>query len=79
MPSLSDTLRSDAPAGYSPVSALDTPVLRPSPIVQLTPLANGLIRCPIPPIYQTNPDSVRQFDLGGKLPQIRIYAKSLVK
>lgn len=76
MPTLSDTLRPSAPEGYSPV---ETPTLRPSPITKLTPLASGLIRCPLPPIYQTNPDSVRQFDLGGKLPQIRIYAKSLVK
>jgi hypothetical protein len=33
-----------------------------------------MIRCPLPPIFQASPDSLRQFYQGGKVPQTRLLS-----
>ena len=77
MPRLSETLMSHqgVPAGYVPVATPQRPPADPI----LTPVHNTFIRTPIPPIWTANPDSVRQFDVGGRVPQFRIYAQQLSK
>ena len=39
--------------------------------IDLQPVRNPMLRCPIPPISVT-PDSLRQFDIGCKVPQMRL-------
>lgn len=74
MPSLSDTLVSPVPDNLQ-ATAVQAP-----PVDQTTQpsVYNSFMRCPLPPIWESNPDSVRQFYTNG-VPQIRVYAKSLVK
>lgn len=37
----------------------------------------AMLRCPLPPIFSSNPDSLRQFDANGQIPQNRILTPSL--
>lgn len=73
MPSLSETLvnQNDIPA-----EAIMTPVKSNMPDPQQTqqPLAyNTYQRCPLPPLWNSNPDSLRQFYVSG-VPQYRVYS-----
>lgn len=74
MPSLSDTLINQIPEGLSPVVSKPPEQQATQPSV-----LNTFMRCPLPPIFASNPDSVRQFYVDGRVPQIRIYAQSLLK
>lgn len=38
---------------------------------QLEPVRNTVMRCPLPPV-QVTPDSLRQFYMGGQVPQMRL-------
>lgn len=71
MPSLSDARNADL-TGYAPASgAAPAP---PPPAGNLQPNLNAMLRCPLPPIWQTSPDSLRQFYLGGQVPQARLLS-----
>lgn len=74
MPSINDTLVKNLDlSGYGEAA---TPSDLPKPTFQqgLEPIRNSMIRCPLPPIWQANPDSLRQFYVGGKVPQVRFLS-----
>lgn len=71
MPPLSDAINFDR-SGYVPVSA-SAPTNLPPPS-GLEPILNSMIRCPLPPIFQAEPDSLRQFYQGGIIPQTRLLS-----
>src|SRR5205823_587883 len=71
MPSLSDAINTDL-TGYSPVEQASNPqVMLPSTDMQ--PGINTMIRCPLPPIFQAQPDSLRQF-YQSSVPQTRLLS-----
>ena len=37
------------------------------------PTLNPFLRCPLPPVWQTTPDSLRQFFQGFRVPQTRLF------
>lgn len=77
MPPLSETLMSahgGIPAGYTPVTDRPTAPPQPEPV----PVNNTFLRCPLPPLWIANPDTIKLFDVNGKVPQQRIYTRSLV-
>lgn len=71
MPSLQDSVGQDL-SGYVPVKA--SPQASLPPTQGLEPTINTMIRCPLPPIFQASPDSLRQFYQGGKVPQTRLLS-----
>lgn len=72
MASLRDATNSSNLAGYVPVTA--SPQASLPPVQGLEPTLNTMIRCPLPPIFQSNPDSLRQYYQGGKVPQNRLLS-----
>lgn len=57
--------------GYAPVE--NQPALQgAAPPSDMQPGMNPMLRCPLPAI-SSNPDSLRQFYLGGKVPQMRVF------
>lgn len=71
MPSLRDAIKTST-QGYIPVTASQQDSL-PS-LSDLEPVYNPVLRCPLPPIFQAAPDSLRQFYQGNKIPQIRLLS-----
>lgn len=71
MPSLNDTIGQDL-AAYQPAKA--SPQASLPPTTGLEPTLNSMLRCPLPPIFQAAPDSLRQFYQGGKVPQTRLLS-----
>lgn len=59
-------------AGYVPATA--SPQASLPPVSGLEPTLNTMLRCPLPPIFQAAPDSLRQFYQGGKVPQNRLLS-----
>lgn len=56
--------------GYAPVE--NQPALQgAAPPLDMQPGINTMLRCPLPAIA-SSPDSLRQFYLGGKIPQMRV-------
>jgi len=82
MPRLSDRIvkeQSGVPEGMEPAvptQPIQAPAQRP-PEKGLEPTSTGFTRCPLPPIYSQNPDNIRTWANGGKVPQIRIYPQQL--
>ena len=76
MPTLSETLMNHIPEGLTQIEAPHTP---PNSEVSQPTTFNSFMRCPLPPIWQANPDSIRQFYVSGRVPQNRIFAPSVVK
>jgi hypothetical protein len=72
MPSIKDATTSSNLAGYVPVTA--SPQASLPPVQGLEPTLNTMIRCPLPPIFQSNPDNLRQYYQGGKVPQNRLLS-----
>ncbi len=68
MPKLKDAQNSDL-SGYEPVMLSPTGSL--PPMTEFQPKYNPYIRCPLPPISVT-PDSLRQYYVGGQVPQFRV-------
>lgn len=66
MPILSSRLTSPTIPQYTEESAAP----RPQPHIP-TPPINPLLRCPLPNISPPSPDNLRQFYLGGNVPQYR--------
>lgn len=71
MPTLSESLNTDL-SGYTPAKA--SPQASLPPAIGLEPTLNTMIRCPLPPIFQASPDSLRQYYQGGKVPQFRLLS-----
>jgi hypothetical protein len=69
MSSIKDAMAADL-SGYSPVSSPPKSAI-PQVIVNY-PKANVFIRCPLPP-FNSNPDTLRQFETGSDAPQIRVW------
>lgn len=72
MPSVSDAIASDT-SGYTPTSDTSSQVSG-VPGSDLQPTYNTMMRCPLPPIFAATPDSLRQFYVGGKVPQTRLLS-----
>jgi len=70
------------PANYEPVSSAATITNKPILDVSnnnLSPGLNSTLRCSLPPIFAAT-DNLRQFYMGGSLPQYRVLpAPSLTK
>jgi hypothetical protein len=71
LPALRETIGQDL-SNYVPV---DRPTSIPPapPSKDLQPGYNPYIRCPLPPIWQTTPDSLRQFYQNNLVPQVRLF------
>jgi len=75
MPSIADAIVSKLDlTGYQPA-----PPSNPAPPAAtgqqtggLEPGRNTMIRCPLPPLWQASPDSLRQFYIQGQVPQRRL-------
>jgi hypothetical protein len=73
MPSLIDRTTSNLDmSNYEP---MDKPVTiaGTGPSSNLEPGLNIFLRCPMPPVWQTTPDSLRQFYQNSLVPQIRLF------
>jgi len=73
MPTLSERRGVDL-KGYTPITAPSNPV--PSLVTSsknVEPGLNPYLRCPLPPIWQSSPDSLRQFYHNGVVPQVRLF------
>jgi hypothetical protein len=69
MPTITDSLSADTSRYQSveiPVGGTNLP-----PLNEGQPTINPYLRCPLPPISVT-PDSLRQYYVGGQIPQFRI-------
>jgi hypothetical protein len=73
MPTLSESLGTDT-SGYTPAETTSPGASSPS--TNLQPGYSPYIRCPIPPIWQSSPDSLRFFYSGGSVPQTRLFNPS---
>jgi hypothetical protein len=70
MPSLSDSLVSTAEAQpVESVSRINAAV----PNADSQPIRGTMMRCPLPPLFQPSPDSLRSYYLKGQVPQFRIF------
>lgn len=69
MPSIRDAVGSDL-SKYAPMMP-DPAAKNTAPVTQSTMRASTVLRCPLPP-FGTDPDSLRQFEQGAGVPQIRI-------
>lgn len=76
MPSLSDALKVDT-TGYTAVSpTAASPTVTSPAASDLQPTYPTMMRCPLPPIFTAQPDSLRQFYLGNTVPQTRMLTNS---
>jgi len=80
MPSIDSRLGVDTSI-YKPV---DSSTLSPASATATSgattsePTLNPYLRCPIPPVWQSSPDSLRQFYQGNRVPQTRLFNPSNV-
>ena len=71
MPTIAERTGVDL-SGYTPVAPVQSNLA--SSISQSSePTLNAFLRCPLPPVWQTTPDSLRQFYQGGRVPQTRLF------
>lgn len=70
MPALQETIGQDL-SRYVPVEKPQNQV--PLPSNSREPGYNSYIRCPLPPIWQTTPDSLRQYYQNNVVPQNRLF------
>lgn len=71
MPALSEVTGQNL-SNYAPVST-PTPTTPIIPIIDQQPGLNVYLRCPLPPVWQSSPDSLRQFYSNNKVPQTRLF------
>lgn len=69
MPSIKEAMGADL-SGYTPMDTPKYPVLSQM-ITGGKPKANPSIRCPLPP-FNSDPDTLRQFEIGTEMPQVRV-------
>lgn len=77
MPPISQRLTAGVPNGYTPVEPQTQPTPQSGPAMDQGPAPNMFVRTPMPPVWSTNPDSARQFYRNGKIPQFKIWTRSL--
>ena len=70
MPSLSDSLVSTAEA--QPVESVSR-INAAAPNADSQPIRGTMMRCPLPPLFQPSPDSLRSYYRNGVVPQFRIF------
>ena len=68
MPSISSTL---VPYPTAPVTSRPPSPVSPAPIVNQAPVLNSFLRCPLPSLVSASPDNLRQYYVGGTIPQYR--------
>jgi hypothetical protein len=76
MPALSEIASPSSLRDASRIAATALPIANSpvaAPPVSTQPGLNPVLRCPIPPIWQTTPDSLRQFYNTGGVPQMRMF------
>ena len=71
---LSESIGADV-SNYREVEANVVPNVG-NPATTLEPGFNVFLRCPLPPVWQASPDSLRTFYQNGKVPQTRIFNPS---
>lgn len=71
MPMLAERTGVDL-SGYEPAEK-PTPIAGSGPSQNLEPGLNIFLRCPMPPVWQTTSDSLRQFYQNGIVPQTRLF------
>ena len=69
MASIKDSTNQDL-SGFSPVTPSPTPAA--PPVTNSQPGPNPFLRCPLPVLYENNPDALRQFQVGGSVPANRL-------
>lgn len=62
-------------SGYAPMT--DPTPKNTAPVTQSTVRASTILRCPLPP-FGTDPDSLRQFEQGAGVPQVRIIPPPVI-
>ena len=73
MPALADRgTESVDMSGYKPVE-VSPPSTGGIPSTNLEPGLNTFLRCPLPPIWTTPPDSLRQYYQNAVVPQVRLF------
>jgi hypothetical protein len=72
MPSLVDLTSQDL-SSYTPVAPVTASTPPTIPATNMEPGLNTVLRCPIPPVWQSSPDSLRQFYQNNQVPQIRLF------
>jgi hypothetical protein len=72
MPALAERLGADW-SGYQPVDKGATPTGSNPPTTDKAPGLNVFLRCPIPPVWNTSSDSLRQFYHNHEVPQVRLF------
>jgi hypothetical protein len=70
MPSIKDAVGADL-SRYGPPQKPERPPVVPQMLTDNKPKANPSIRCPLPP-FNSDPDTLRQFETGTTVPQIRV-------
>lgn len=70
MPSLNQALNADL-SSYEPVTPTPSAPGAAGPQDDMQPGRSSVLRCPLPPVWQASPDSLRQFYLKGQVPQNR--------
>jgi hypothetical protein len=60
-------------SGYAPVETTPPASTGAVPSTNQEPGLNVFLRCPLPPIWNTPPDSLRQFYQNGLVPQVRLF------
>jgi hypothetical protein len=63
-------------SGYGPMAQVGVGGVAP-PVTDLAPGRSPTVRCPLPPVFQPSPDSLRNFYMKGQVPQTRIFNPSL--
>lgn len=75
MPSIREAVGADL-SGYVPMMS-EPAVKSTAPVTQSTVRASTVLRCPLPP-FGADVDSLRQFEQGAGVPQIRIIPPPLI-
>ena len=73
MPALSQVTGLDM-SNYEPVTNTTQTTHVSSPSANLEPGYNVFLRCPLPPIWRAQSDSLRQFYQAGVVPQVRLFS-----
>lgn len=71
MSTIKQAVKSDLTKYESMEKSAGNPTGKPG-FVDLQPVLNTFLRSPLPPISTVSPDSLRQFYLGGQVPQMRL-------
>jgi len=76
MPAMNERMGVDL-SKYTPATPVPSQQSIGIPSSDLQPGYNVFQRCPIPPVWQSSPDALRQFYTGAKVPQVRLFNTSV--